>query len=572
MPGDRSGRVHRQPPRRAARRRRRRGPRVLPLQLARLVRLARRGRRRRRAASTSGSATSATPRFVEAAIDGRRGRVPPRRADRDPVLYAAPSRSSTRTCGARSTCSRRRGARRRGASSTRRPARSTARPTTLPITEAHPLKAQSPYAATKVAADQLALAFHAQLGVPVVVLRPFNTYGPRQSARAVLPTMLRQLLAGSDEIRLGRLDPRRDLTFVADTVDGFVRAAAADARPGETIQLGTGHDESIGELVRDGAMRVARDNRRGRARARRVRPDASEVWCSLTDPTRARELPRLGPRTSLEDGLVGTAEWMRRPRRRHRRGALPPLYGTRIPLAVPQLGRATRDATSTSASRRTSCRRSGRSSAASSASSPRRSAAPHAVACASGTAAHPPGLSRRSASDRRRGLRLRPDVRRVGEPGRVLRAARPVLVDSERATWNLDPAVVVDELRRRARTGSAAARRDRGRPPPRPPGALWTSWSSRSPIASACRSSRTRPRRSARAWIGGGRSRAGTSAPSGAIGCFSFNGNKLITTRRRRDARHRRRGARARGPSPVDAGAPARAATTPTTRSATTTD
>ena len=121
-------------------------------------------------------------------------------------------------------------------------------PDELPIRETHPLRAQSPYAATKVAADQLSLAYHRSFGLPVVVLRPFNTYGPRQSDRAVLPTMLRQLLAGREEIRLGRLDPRRDLTYVADTVDGFIRAATAPGIEGDTIQLGTGRSESIGEL------------------------------------------------------------------------------------------------------------------------------------------------------------------------------------------------------------------------------------------------------------------------------------------------------------------------------------
>jgi NAD dependent epimerase/dehydratase len=100
-------------------------------------------------------------------------------------------------------------------------------PETLPIRETHPIQAQSPYAASKAAADQLALSFWRSFGLPVVVLRPFNTYGPRQSARAVVATILRQLLAGQTEVRLGRLDPRRDLTYVADTVDGLVRAASS---------------------------------------------------------------------------------------------------------------------------------------------------------------------------------------------------------------------------------------------------------------------------------------------------------------------------------------------------------
>ena len=183
-------------------------------------------------------------------------------------------------------------------------------PDTLPITELHPLRAQSPYAASKVAADQLALAYYRSFGTPVVVLRPFNTYGPRQSERAVLPTMLRQLLAGRTEIKLGRLDPRRDLTFVADTVDGFVRAATTDGIDGETIQLGTGRAESIGELFTLATRLLGVDARAVEDPAR-LRPDASEVMVLRSDPTRARELLGWEARTSLEDGLAATIEWLR---------------------------------------------------------------------------------------------------------------------------------------------------------------------------------------------------------------------------------------------------------------------
>lgn len=183
-------------------------------------------------------------------------------------------------------------------------------PASLPITETHPLNAQSPYAASKVAADQLALAFHASHGVPVTVLRPFNTYGPRQSLRAVLPTMLRQLLAGQAEVRLGRLDPRRDLTFVADTVDGFVRAGSVEGIEGETIQLGSGRSESIGELFRIATGLLGVDARPV-LDAPRLRPDNSEVLVLESDPGRARE--RLGwvARTSLEDGIAATIAWLR---------------------------------------------------------------------------------------------------------------------------------------------------------------------------------------------------------------------------------------------------------------------
>ena len=184
-------------------------------------------------------------------------------------------------------------------------------PETLPITETHRLNAQSPYAASKVAADQLALAYHRSFETPVVVLRPFNTYGPRQSERAVLPTMLRQLLAGRTEIRLGRLDPRRDLTYVVDTVDGFVRAALAEGVDGETIQLGTGRSDSIGELF-ELACRLLGVDARVVEDPARVRPDKSEVLVLQSDPSRAREVLGWEARTSLEDGLAATIEWLRR--------------------------------------------------------------------------------------------------------------------------------------------------------------------------------------------------------------------------------------------------------------------
>lgn len=183
-------------------------------------------------------------------------------------------------------------------------------PDALPIRETHPLNAQSPYAATKVAADQLALAFHRSFELPVVVLRPFNTYGPRQSERAVLPTMIRQLLAGRREIRLGRLDTRRDLTFVEDTVDGFVRAATAPGVDGRTIQLGTGRAESIGSLF-DIARRLTRSDAVAVTDEARLRPDASEVLVLESDPSLARDLLGWQAATGLEEGIARTIEWTR---------------------------------------------------------------------------------------------------------------------------------------------------------------------------------------------------------------------------------------------------------------------
>jgi len=183
-------------------------------------------------------------------------------------------------------------------------------PASLPIRETHPLNAQSPYAATKVAADQLALSFHATYEVPVTILRPFNTFGPRQSTRAVLPTILLQLLSGRREIELGRLDTRRDLTFVSDTVDGFLRAATTPGVEGQTIQLGTGRAVSIGELF-EASCRALGVQAQPKQDPRRVRPDASEVLVLESDPSLARE--RLGwtPRVSLDDGLRQTAAWLR---------------------------------------------------------------------------------------------------------------------------------------------------------------------------------------------------------------------------------------------------------------------
>ena len=183
-------------------------------------------------------------------------------------------------------------------------------PATLPIRETHPLQAQSPYAASKVAADQLALSYHRSFEVPVCVLRPFNTYGPRQSTRAFLPSILTQMLAGKREIAVGRLDPRRDLTFVTDTADGFVKVAEADGVEGETIQLGTGADVTIQEVF-DTAREILGVSATAKVDPRRLRPDPSEVLVLRSDPARAFE--KLGWRAtvSLAEGLRLTADWLR---------------------------------------------------------------------------------------------------------------------------------------------------------------------------------------------------------------------------------------------------------------------
>jgi NAD dependent epimerase/dehydratase len=190
-------------------------------------------------------------------------------------------------------------------------------PESLPIRESHPLRAQSPYAATKVAADQLAISYHLSFGVPVTVLRPFNTYGPRQSTRAVTATILSQLLDGRETIQLGRLDTRRDLTFVSDVAAGFLAAGGAPGIDGMVIQLGTGKSVTIGELF-EAACRITGKKARAIHDERRMRPEASEVLVLESDASLARE--RLGwqPAVGLEEGLRRTAEWMREMRDSYR--------------------------------------------------------------------------------------------------------------------------------------------------------------------------------------------------------------------------------------------------------------
>lgn len=184
-------------------------------------------------------------------------------------------------------------------------------PHEVPIRETHPLNAQSPYAASKVAADQLALSYHRSFDIPVTILRPFNTYGPRQSTRAVIPTILTQLMAGRREVKLGRLDTRRDLTFVSDTVDGFVRAALADDVVGQVVQLGTGKSPSIQDVF-DAACKVLGVDAKAVLDERRLRPDPSEVLVLESDPSKARQLLGWTPSVGVEDGLRQTTAWLER--------------------------------------------------------------------------------------------------------------------------------------------------------------------------------------------------------------------------------------------------------------------
>ena len=192
-------------------------------------------------------------------------------------------------------------------------------PTSLPITETHPLRGQSPYSASKIAADMLCEAYGCSFNLPAVTVRPFNTYGPRQSARAVLPTILSQLLAGQTTVMLGSLDPRRDLTFVRDTVRAFILAGAAVGVEGQVIQLGTGRAVSVGELL-DIACRVLGVDAVAECDTQRLRPAASEVMVLQADPSKAKTLLDWEANVSLEDGVRQTADWLGRYQHRYRPG------------------------------------------------------------------------------------------------------------------------------------------------------------------------------------------------------------------------------------------------------------
>lgn len=181
-----------------------------------------------------------------------------------------------------------------------------------PIDEDHPLQGQSPYSASKIGADKLAESYHRSFGTPVVTLRPFNTFGPRQSARAFIPTIISQALE-RDQVELGSLDPHRDMTYVSDTVDGFIRAATQPGIEGETINLGTGESHSIGDFA-ERILALMGANKPLRLDPRRLRPAASEVRKLVSDNGKARRLLDWQPRTRLDDGLLQTIAFIDRHR------------------------------------------------------------------------------------------------------------------------------------------------------------------------------------------------------------------------------------------------------------------
>jgi len=178
----------------------------------------------------------------------------------------------------------------------------------IPISEDHPLQGQSPYSASKIGADKIAESFYLSFGLPIVTIRPFNTFGPRQSARAVIPTIVTQALKES-AIHLGNLEPTRDLNYVADTVEGFIKAAESNAAVGEVINLGTGKEISIGKLAETILAMMGKDLPIV-SEGQRTRPKNSEVERLCADNRKAKMILGWEPTHTLEEGLVQTIEWL----------------------------------------------------------------------------------------------------------------------------------------------------------------------------------------------------------------------------------------------------------------------
>lgn len=181
----------------------------------------------------------------------------------------------------------------------------------VPIDEKHPYQGQSPYSATKIGADRLAESFYRSFGLPVAIVRPFNTYGPRQSARAVIPTIITQLLAGKEEIKLGSLTPTRDFNYVKDTANGFIAIAESDKTVGEEINIATQQEISIGDLANE---IIGQINPQARISCdeQRLRPEKSEVNRLLGANEKIMRLTSWKPRYTFSQGINETIEWMRR--------------------------------------------------------------------------------------------------------------------------------------------------------------------------------------------------------------------------------------------------------------------
>jgi NDP-hexose 4,6-dehydratase len=184
----------------------------------------------------------------------------------------------------------------------------------VPIDEGHPLQAQSPYSASKIAADKLAESYHLSFGLPVVTLRPFNTFGPRQSARAVIPTVIAQVSAGAETVHLGATEPTRDFTFVEDTARAFLAVGQAPAERviGGELNAGTGTEIAIGAVAQRIGELMGRTVRIEQ-QPERLRPETSEVMRLVCDSSRLREATGWAPQVEFDDGLLRTIAWFREP-------------------------------------------------------------------------------------------------------------------------------------------------------------------------------------------------------------------------------------------------------------------
>ena len=180
----------------------------------------------------------------------------------------------------------------------------------VPIDEKHPYQGQSPYSATKIGADRLAESFYRSFEMPITIVRPFNTYGPRQSARAVIPTIISQLLAGKEEIKLGSLTPTRDFNFVKDTANGFIQIAKSDKTIGEEINIATMQEISIGQLAEEIISQI-NPNAKIVCDEQRLRPEKSEVNRLLGDNTKIKTLTDWRPQYTLKQGIEETIQWIR---------------------------------------------------------------------------------------------------------------------------------------------------------------------------------------------------------------------------------------------------------------------
>ena len=180
----------------------------------------------------------------------------------------------------------------------------------VPIDEKHPMQGQSPYSASKIGADKIAESFYKSFNLPVATIRPFNTYGPRQSARAVIPTIISQVLSGKTEIKLGDLSPTRDFSYVKDTAEAFIKIAESDKTIGEVINAGSNYEISVGDTIEliikliGKEVKVIRDEER-------IRPQNSEVNRLWADNTKIKELTGWSPKFTLEEGLKETIDWMK---------------------------------------------------------------------------------------------------------------------------------------------------------------------------------------------------------------------------------------------------------------------